>query len=244
MALQRNSAAWTLKPDGLLMANKLNILIKMKPALILFAVMFISIPIHGTAVAEVFNVSNFSSDGLSGWGTKTFKGQTDYNLVKLNGTVAVKAHSKGTASGLIKRISLDPVRYRYLHWSWKVSGTLTKGDETRKDGDDYSARLYVVFPGRFFWQTRAINYIWANRLQVGQFIPNAYTGNTMMIAVESGTSKAGQWLSETRDIQADYKRVFGESPNEIGAVAIMTDTDNTGGEAIAWYGDISISTDK
>ncbi|MGE3551129.1 MAG: DUF3047 domain-containing protein [Geobacter sp.] len=27
-----------------------------------------------------------------------------------------------------------------------------------------------------------------------------------------------------------------------GAVAIMTDTDNTGAEATAWYGDITLST--
>jgi len=63
-----------------------------------------------------------------------------------------------------------------------------------------------------------------------------------MLAVESGPSKAGQWVNEERDIQADYRRVFGENPPEAGGVAIMTDTDNTGGEATAWYGDITLST--
>jgi len=29
-------------------------------------------------------------------------------------------------------------------------------------------------------------------------------------------------------------------PAGIGAVATTTDTDNTGGEAVAWYGDITI----
>lgn len=201
---------------------------------------------YGTADAEVFAVSNFTHDGLSGWETKSFKGKTNYTPVRDSdtGLIAIKAQSKGTASGLIKKVNLNPERYRYLHWSWKISGTLPKGDEKRRDGDDYAARVYVVFPGRFFWQTRAINYIWANRLPAGQFIPNAYTGNAMMVAVESGSIKAGQWISETRDILADYKRLFGESPNEIGAVVIMTDTDDTGGEATAWYGDIFISTGK
>ena len=39
-------------------------------------------------------------------------------------------------------------------------------------------------------------------------------------------------------LEEDYRRAFGEDPPRIGAVAIMTDTDNTGEEAVAWYGAI------
>ncbi|HEY3307385.1 MAG TPA: DUF3047 domain-containing protein [Desulfuromonadaceae bacterium] len=210
------------------------------PALLL-AVLLLS---PGHSSAEEINISRFSSAGLSGWETKKFKGQTDYTLLKENNGTVVKAHSKGTASGLFKKVQLDPERFRYLRWSWKIAGTVTGGDEHKKAGDDYAARVYVVFPGRFFWQTRAINYIWANRLQIGQSIPNAFTGNAMMVAVESGTAQAGQWLHEQRDILADYRLLFGDEPGQIGAIAIMTDCDNTGSEATAWYGEISISTSK
>jgi hypothetical protein len=181
---------------------------------------------------------------LNGWETKSFKGQTDYSLVKENGRTVVRAHSKGTASGLIRKVKLDPNRYRFLRWSWKISGIVINGDEKTKAGDDYAARVYVIFPGRFFWQTRAINYIWANHLARGEAIPNAFTKNAMMVAVESGSQRTGEWLSEERDILADYRNLFGEEPHEIGAIAIMTDTDNTGSEALAWYGDISISSGK
>lgn len=200
--------------------------------------------INQTACAGLIAVSNFSVDGLSGWDSKSFKGLTQYKLVWENGNVVVWANSKGTASGLYKKVTINPEQHRYLQWSWKVAGTVPKGDENSKAGDDYAARVYVVFPGRFFWQTRAINYIWANRLPLGQSTPNAYTGNAMMVAVESGPSKAGQWISEQRDVLADYIHLFGEKPREIGAVAIMTDTDDTGGEATAWYGEIIISTSK
>jgi hypothetical protein len=63
-----------------------------------------------------------------------------------------------------------------------------------------------------------------------------------MLAVRSGDEQAGQWLSEQRDIVADFRRLFGEDPPQAGAIAIMTDTDNTGAEATAWYGDITLST--
>ena len=65
-----------------------------------------------------------------------------------------------------------------------------------------------------------------------------------MVAVQSGPSQAGQWLTEERDILADYRRLFGEEPGEAEAIAIMTDTDNTGERATAWYGEITLSTER
>jgi hypothetical protein len=59
--------------------------------------------------------------------------------------------------------------------------------------------------------------------------------------VESGDEKAGTWVSEERNIREDYRRFFGEEPPRVGAVAVMTDTDDTGDEVTAWYGDITIS---
>lgn len=38
--------------------------------------------------------------------------------------------------------------------------------------------------------------------------------------------------------------MFGTDPPEAEAIAIMTDTDNTGGTAEAWYGDIILSTES
>ena len=44
--------------------------------------------------------------------------------------------------------------------------------------------------------------------------------------------------STEKHLVEDYRRAFGEDPPKVGAVAIMTDTDNTGEEAVAWYGAI------
>ncbi|NVN90707.1 MAG: DUF3047 domain-containing protein [Desulfuromonadales bacterium] len=194
--------------------------------------------------AEQVNVVRFKTDSIVGWEQKQFKGSTAYRPVPENGVMVLQAHSRAAASGLFKKVALDPTRFRYLSWSWKVAGIVPGGDERSKAGDDYAARVYVVFPGRFFWQTRAINYIWANRLPKGESIPNAFTANARMVAVESGPAKAGQWLTEQRDILADYRLLFNAEPGEIGAVAIMTDTDNTGGEATAWYGEITLSSSR
>jgi hypothetical protein len=84
----------------------------------------------------------------------------------------------------------------------------------------------------------AINYIWESKVPRGTMIPNPYTDRVIMIVVESGESKLNQWVSEERNIHEDYKKAFGQEPPMISGVAIMTDTDNTGEIATAYYGDI------
>ena len=194
--------------------------------------------------AEEIQVSRFATDGLSEWEAKSFKGKTEYNLVKEGSRTVVKATSHSSASGMIRKISFQPSKYRYLRWSWKIASTIKNGDEKLKSGDDYAARIYIVFPGRYFWQMKAINYIWANKLTKGSSISSSYASDSKMIAVESGNAKAGQWLSEERDLSADYRLLFGTDPPEADAIAIMTDTDNTGSSAEAWYGEITLSTDR
>ncbi|MBC7961339.1 MAG: DUF3047 domain-containing protein, partial [Steroidobacteraceae bacterium] len=195
------------------------------------------------ASADEIPVSRFNGEGLAGWESKSFKGTTEYRLVKEEGRTVVKAVSHGSASGLIRKIRFQPSKHRFLRWDWKISHKIKGGDEKSKSGDDYAARVYVIFKGRYFWQMKAINYIWANKLAKGNFVPSTYAADSKMVAVESGNGKAGQWLTEERDLFADYRLMFGSDPPEAGAIAIMTDTDNTGGSAEAWYGDIILSTE-
>ena len=84
----------------------------------------------------------------------------------------------------------------------------------------------------------AINYIWESHASVGTIVPNPFTNRAMMIVVESGEEKINQWVCEERDILEDYRKAFGEPPPMVSGVAIMTDTDNTGESATAYYGDI------
>jgi hypothetical protein len=196
----------------------------------------------GIVYADTLEVSHFSTEGLSGWERKKFKGDTEYSVVKDGEHSVVKAHSNSAASGFYKKVQLDPLQYRYLRWKWKVSEPLKNSVEKTKAGDDYTARVYVVFPGFFFWQSKAINYVWGSHLVKEEAFPSPFTNNIVIVAVETGAEKAGSWVTEQRDILADYRRFFGGEPRKIGAIAIMTDTDNTGGTATAWYGDISITT--
>jgi len=215
----------------------------------------------GDIEAGMFSSSSTSETLPAGWQPQTFsriKRHTDYFLVEDNGAIVVKAVSDQSASGLAREISITPGEYPVIQWRWKVNNVLQKGDATSKDGDDYPARIYITFAfdpdkagylGRLEYEAarlilgkdipyRAISYIWGSNSQAGTMIPNPYTDRVMMFVVESGAGKLQQWVTEKRNVYDDYLKAFGEEPAMISGVAIMTDTDNTGESAVAWYGDI------
>jgi hypothetical protein len=213
----------------------------MKLAAILALTAVLALP----AKADELVVARFSAGDLTGWTDKKFKGKTVYSLVSENGQTVLQAHSKNAASGLLKKISLKASEYPFLRWSWKVEHSLKREDISCKAGDDFAARVYVVFPRGFFvWQNRAINYVWASKMALCSSAPSPYTSNSVIIAVESGDNKAGTWVTEERNIFEDYRKAFGGEPPPVGAVAIMSDTDDTGDEVTAWYGDITFSRGK
>jgi hypothetical protein len=205
----------------------------------LLAISLLSCLSTTAAADDILEFGSFAKSGLDGWQPKVFEGQTEYSLVVDGSVQVLRAESNAAASGLVYEKEYDPLKYPILTWRWKVDNIITRGDGRTRAGDDYAARVYVVFPHWFFPKTRTINYIWANRLETESITPNAYTGNAMMIAVESGADKVGQWVTIKRNIVEDFRKAFGQDPPRVGAIAIMTDTDNTGESAIAWYGDIT-----
>jgi len=192
-----------------------------------------------SAADEELMIGRYSSGDLRGWQTRSFKGETRYSFDDKSGRRALFADSQGAASGLYREIRVDLNRTPWLNWSWRVDRVLNGVDERVKPGDDYPARVYVVVSGgAAFWKTRSLVYVWSSNQPAGATWNNAFTSNARVMALRSGTKYAGRWVGEKRDIRADFRRLFGEDIDHIDAVALMTDTDNTGQSASAWYGDI------
>ena len=202
----------------------------------------------------------------AGWQPLTFNGisrHSEYELVDDGGVTVVRATSDNAASGLVRPVRIDLKRYPLLQWRWKITRLIEKADATRKEGDDYPARLYIVFDydiDRLPWLERVkydfyhaiygeypplsvLNYLWDRRLPVDTLLPNAYTDHVQMIVAQSGGAHLGEWVSQQRNVYQDYLRAFGEPPPMVTGVAIMTDTDNTGERALSYYGDIRFMQD-
>jgi hypothetical protein len=226
------------------------------------ALVGVSVWAQSRATLEVarFSASEPGANLPEGWKPLTFKKiprLTTYELVREGSHVVVKATSDSSASGLTKEVKIDPKVFPIVRWRWKVDNLLQKSDATRKEGDDYPARLYITFEydsekvsfskklkfkaGQLVFgdiPIGAISYVWETKAPVGAIIDNAYTEFVKMVVVESGPQKIGLWVDESRDIYEDYKSAFGEEPPMINGVAIMSDTDNTKERATAYYGDI------
>ena len=185
-------------------------------------------------------LDDFERGISSKWRVNEFKGQTDYRVVADGPTEVLQAVSDDSASALVYQEEFLLDDYPVISWRWKVEAVVEKGDASSKQTDDYAARIYIVFPHWFYPNTKSLNYIWANKLKKGSVVPSVYTGNSMMVAVESGSENVGSWQTVRRNIAEDFRRVFGTQPPEKWTIAIMTDTDNTGGKAKAWYDDIQV----
>lgn len=188
---------------------------------------------------------------------KKIERHTQYEIVKDDSVAVVRAVSEASASGLTKAVTINPREYPIVRWRWKIENILDKSDVSRKDGDDYPARLYITFAyepdkvslgkklkykaGRALFgdiPIGALNYIWDSKSPVGTVVDNAFTSFAKMIVVESGARRIGTWVDEERNVYEDYRSAFGEEPPAINGIAIMTDTDNTKERAVAYYGDI------
>ena len=208
--------------------------------------LFIGLLLSGTLLAEntsTIPLGLFSKGQLSNWQEKEFSNKTQYHLSQIEGIQALKAESNSSASGLFKAQRIDLHKTPYLNWRWRINNHLGAINEQQKTGDDYSARIYVVIDGGWaFWKTQAINYVWSSNTAKGTVWPNAFAGkNAMMIAIRSKEDKIHTWYQEKRNFLVDLKKQFGNNIQYIDAIAVMTDTDNAKGHAIAYYGDIYFS---
>ncbi|WP_340123918.1 DUF3047 domain-containing protein [Methylobacter svalbardensis] len=212
---------------------------------IVFIVFLMALPVQHLAAEPQLPLGEFSRNRLDGWERKRFKGETRYQLQTLEGVVALKADSQAAASGLFKEQRIDLEQTPMLNWSWRIANRLNGLNEQSKAGDDYAARIYVVVKGGLaFWQTKAINYVWASNTSKDKVWPNAFAGDhAMMTAVRGPEAALNVWYSEKRNVRADLQKLFGEDVRTIDAVALMTDTDNSGRQVSAFYGDIWFSKD-
>lgn len=218
----------------------------------------------GTVPVTVLLLEPGLENGLpKGWEVQVFpkiERRTRYEASMEDGRFVVRAEAEASASGWRLRRRVDLRKTPLLRWRWKVVATPEGEDPRKKSGDDYGARIYIIFekPWRelsFFEKvkmglvekiygerppTAAINYIWSGALERGTALPNPYTDRVRMIAVRGKEDPLGRWYAEERNLAEDYQWLFKESPPAVVGFSLMTDADNTGGHALAFYADLEL----
>ena len=183
---------------------------------------------------------------------------TKYRLQHWDGVNAVEATAEHSMAVLVRPVEIDLAATPVLCWRWRVDATIAKADIRTRAGDDYAARIYLMFrvdPKHLGFGVptqlalaravrgplvpdAAINYVWDHASPVGTIVPNAYTDRAMMWVLKTGDAEAGRWAGERRDVLADFRQAFGHPPARLFALALATDTDQTGGSARAGFADL------
>jgi hypothetical protein len=182
---------------------------------------------------------------------------TRYTVVQDGGLEAFKADADCSASARYLPLGrFDLARTPRLHWRWKIERGLRPADERAKAGDDFAARVSVLFQfdpqHASLWERlrhrlaataygdlvpgNVITYVWSSHAPAGAHWESPYGGaGAQLIALGSGPLPG--WREEEVDVVGDYTAAFGRTPPPALAVAVMTDTDNTCQQATAYYGD-------
>ncbi len=205
--------------------------------LLLAVFLLFAAPLWLFAAERSLILGDFKND-FAEWSERSFAGNTQYEIVTLDGEEVLQARANNTASALYRQVRIDLSTTPILQWRWRIDNTFgTEIDEQSKAGDDYPARVYVVKRGGLaFWRTKTINYVWSSSGATGQRWDNAYAGrNAHMWALNSGADEQGVWIAHSRDIRADWLTAFGEEIDSLDGIAVMTDADDSDGSVRAWY---------
>jgi hypothetical protein len=169
------------------------------------------------------------------WGSP----QYDFTVIEESPTRALHLRSRGDSSTISKEVKVNLKETPILEWQWKAI-TLPKGADARqKATDDQAIQLYVTWE-RFpkLVRSRIIGYIWDTTAPAGTVVKSQKTGLITYVVVKSGPADLGKWLTESRNVQEDFKRIYGEAPDEVAAVSIASDSDDTQSTAEAFMGPI------
>jgi DUF3047 family protein len=217
-------------------------------------------------VIPPFSAAQPGADLPPGWQllTVAHRKPPEFRLVRDAGQIVLRVYADAAVGSLAHSFSAPPGEAAMLSWRWKVERVLEKARLGTREGDDFAARVYVSFdvPMESLTFTArakiklaqiiygahvpaaAICYVWDNRSPVGTSIWNPYTDRLRMVVLESGNTRAGEWVLEKRDVDADFQAAFGaqwgKPTPRITGVAVAADTDQTGETATAWFGDLRL----
>lgn len=183
---------------------------------------------------------------------------TSYRQEFKDGRSAIRAEAIASASLWRRKFDLGPEALTDVQWSWWIDSAIPGADLNEAEQSDSPVRVVFAFDGdrsRLSQRTRVmfelartlsgeeppyatLMYVWSRDLPVGTMVPSHRSDRVRKIVLDSGEGSLRRWREHRRNVAADFERVFGEPPGRLLGVALMTDADNTGSRALAWYGPI------
>jgi Protein of unknown function (DUF3047) len=171
------------------------------------------------------------------WGSPAY----DFVVEQDGERKVIHLRSSGDSSNISKDIKgkIQLKDTPILEWTWKAVVLPAGGDSRKKEADDQAAQVYVTWP-RFpeAVRSRIIGYIWDTTAPAGSILKSQKTGTVTYVVMRSGPGELGQWLTERRNVRDDFKKIYGEDPDEPAIVSFGIDSDDVKGTAESFMGAI------
>ena len=176
------------------------------------------------------------------WKARSVKGanRPRTQVVEWQGRRAVRFYADDAAGwyGVPVAQPFDAASGR-LEWSWQIGTPLAGASLREPELDDAPARMVVVFgEASIFSRPRVLFYSWGNQEAVGTSWHSYVSDRFGIMVLRNREDPVATWVTERRDLAADYARVFGGTPEPVSAVGFMIDTEQTGATGSAHLGTI------
>lgn len=169
------------------------------------------------------------------WHIKINHGRADFETC--SGTEnCVRLESDNSSFALEREANIDPALTPDLTWSWKVTQLPLGGDFRHVATDDQAAQLLVAFSDRHI-----LSYIWDSTAPKGtmESVSSFPLVHIYAIVCESGPYLEGKWVSESRNVAADYERAFGKPAPHIKGLRLQINSQHTGTAAESYFGEVA-----
>ncbi len=175
-----------------------------------------------------------------GWRLKVVRGTPEASIVSDGQGNALHLKSRSSSYALERAVDVDPERFPYLTWKWKVTDLPRGGDLRSSSTDDQAAQLLVAFDDR-----RVLGYIWdsnAPKDTVQKASPIPFV-RIYAFVCRSGAADMNRWITERRNVADDFERVFGHRPTDrIKGIRIQINSQHTGTSAESYFGDVAFQS--
>ena len=192
----------------------------------------------GALAIIVLNTLNWGGGHLpSDWQIKVVHGRPEIFVCNEgDGTSCLHLKSEKSSFGLEHEVDIDPQDTRFLTWRWKVTQLPAGGDFRRAATDDQAAQILVAFADRhiltYIWDTMAPK----DTAQSASSIPLVHI---FAVVCESGGAQMNRWITESRDVAADYQRAYGRPAPQIKGLRVQINSQHTGTAAESYFGEVA-----
>ena len=129
-------------------------------------------------------------------------------------------------------ISLEIVELSPALWKWM---TLRPASLTMR-------KSYLGLPQFCPFQPSGMPVLpsgWLAQLSTGTVCKSQKTGLVTYVVVRSGPADLGKWVTESRNVLEDFKKIYGDAPTEdVGAISLAIDSNDTSSTAESFFGEI------